>query len=55
MLFKYGTTTPAETIFAQMQETVWRTWQWAMDQIGAASDTIWKKTGAAEEEIRGEL
>jgi hypothetical protein len=55
MYFKYGTTTPTETIFAQLQDTVWQAWKWAMDQVNAATSATWKKTGTTEEEIRGEL
>lgn len=55
MLFKYGTTTPTETIFAQLQDTVWQAWKWAMDQVNAATSAAWEKTGATGEQVRGEL
>lgn len=50
--FKYGTTTPAGTILAQIQDTVKQTWDWVVDQISIGSNAAKKK---ADEEIRQEL
>jgi len=41
--FKYGTTTPTETIFAKVGENVGAGWQWVKDQINGGADAAKKK------------
>lgn len=41
--FKYGTTTPTETIFAKVGENVGAGWQWVKDQLHIGADAAKKK------------
>lgn len=49
--FRYGTSTPAETVFAKIQET----WDWVKDQLNIGAEEAKKKAGDANSKIRDEL
>ncbi|KAL1879699.1 hypothetical protein VTK73DRAFT_6874 [Phialemonium thermophilum] len=53
--FKYGTTTPTETILAKIQDTAKQTWQWVLDQLNYGVDQTQKKVHDTTEEVRQEL
>jgi len=53
--FKYGTSTPSETIFAKIQENAKATWDWVMTQLNLGSDAAKKKAGEAKEKAHKEL
>lgn len=48
--FKYGTTTPTETIFAKVKENVVHGWDWVASQLRIGSEAAQKK---AEEATAG--
>ena len=35
--WKYGTSTPAETLVAKLSEGLWDTWGWVTEQVGKGS------------------
>jgi len=49
--FKYGTSTPSETIFAKIGENAKATWDWVMDQLSIGSEAARKK--AQESKVKG--
>jgi hypothetical protein len=49
--FKYGTSTPSETIFAKLGENAKATWDWVMDQLSIGSEAARKK--AQESKVKG--
>jgi len=49
--FKYGTSTPSETIFAKIGDNAKATWDWVMDQLSIGSDAARKK--AQESKLKG--
>lgn len=53
--FKYGTTTPTETIFAKLGESARHSWQWVMDQLHLGSDAAKKKIQEGRGKLRDEL
>ncbi|ROW07049.1 hypothetical protein VPNG_06591 [Cytospora leucostoma] len=53
--FRYGTSTPAETVFAKLSETLQNTWQWVLEQVNAGSDAAKKTAGDAKEKVKEEL
>lgn len=52
--FKYGTTTPTETAFAQAQQAVVDSWYWIWDQISGAADAA-KQMAYPGGQLRWEL
>lgn len=50
--FKYGTTSPAETILAKVKENVQSGWDWVAGQLRLGSDAARKKAEEAEAEGR---
>lgn len=55
MFFKYGTTTPSETIFARLEEGVKEGWNWVAQQFGIGVDEAKKKVQEAEDKAKDEL
>lgn len=55
MYFKYGTTTPSETIFARLEEGVKEGWNWVAQQFGMGVDAAKKKAQEAEANAKDEL
>lgn len=53
--FRYGTSTPAESVFAKLSETLQSTWHWVMEQVNAGSDAAKKTAGDAKEKVKEEL
>lgn len=53
--FKHGTTTPSETIFAKIGETLQETWNWVSEQVGFGADAAQKKAAEAEAKAKQEL
>ncbi|KAK1755886.1 hypothetical protein QBC47DRAFT_446347 [Echria macrotheca] len=53
--FKYGTSTPTETIFAKIGENAKATWDWVMEQLNIGSDAAKKKAQQAKEKGHKEL
>ncbi len=53
--FKYGTNTPAETMFAKLGETVKEGYQWVLDKIGSGSDAARKEAMQKADKLRQEL
>ncbi|KAL7628424.1 hypothetical protein AAE478_002627 [Parahypoxylon ruwenzoriense] len=49
--FKYGTTSPAETVFAKLTENVKSAYQWVLDHLSAGSEAAKKKAGDFKEEL----
>ncbi|KAI0380652.1 hypothetical protein F5Y04DRAFT_95820 [Hypomontagnella monticulosa] len=49
--FKYGTTNPASTAFAQLGENIKGAYQWVMGQLSAGSEAAKKKAGDVKEEL----
>lgn len=49
--FKYGTSSPSETIFAKIGENAKATWDWVMDQLSIGSEAARKK--AQESKVKG--
>ncbi|KAK4235710.1 hypothetical protein C8A03DRAFT_46199 [Achaetomium macrosporum] len=47
MYFKYGTTTPTETIYARLREGVMDTWDWVASQLRIGGDAARKKADEA--------
>jgi hypothetical protein len=41
--FKYGTSTPSETIFAKIGDTAKQSWQWVLDQLNVGSQAAKNK------------
>ena len=56
--FKYGTTTPAETLYAKVRENVLGGWDWVASQLRIGSDAAKKKAeevqGEAAKKVKGE-
>jgi hypothetical protein len=48
--FKYGTTTPAETLYAKVREGVVGGWEWVTSQLRIGSDAARKKAGEKVEQ-----
>ncbi|KAK5657798.1 hypothetical protein OQA88_2871 [Cercophora sp. LCS_1] len=53
--FKYGTSSPSETIFAKAKENAKATWDWVMQQLNIGADAAKKKTQEAKEKAHKEL
>jgi hypothetical protein len=53
--FRYGTSTPAETFLAKINEGAQNTWNWVMDQLNIGSEAAKKKAGEANSKLRDEL
>ncbi|KXH53128.1 hypothetical protein CNYM01_01849 [Colletotrichum nymphaeae SA-01] len=53
--FKYGTSTPSETLFAKVAENVKDTWNWVSNQIGLGADAAQKKAAESKEKVKQEL
>ena len=53
--FKYGTTTPTETIFAKLGEGVKDSWNWVTSQLGIGVDAAKKQADAAKAKAKEEL
>jgi len=53
--FKYGTSTPTETIFAKIGENAKATWDWVMTQLNIGSDAAKKKVEEAKQKGHKEL
>ncbi|KAK1484261.1 hypothetical protein CCUS01_03973 [Colletotrichum cuscutae] len=53
--FKYGTSTPSETLFAKVAENVKDTWNWVSNQIGLGADAAQKKVVESKEKAKQEL
>ncbi|KAI2609496.1 uncharacterized protein GGS25DRAFT_520297 [Hypoxylon fragiforme] len=49
--FKYGTTNPASTAFAKVEENVKGAYQWVLSQLTAGSEVAKKKAAEAKEEL----
>lgn len=54
MYFKYGTTTPSETLFAKVKENIMGGWDWVSSQLRIGSDAAVKKAEQAEEAAKRE-
>ncbi|KAL2019313.1 hypothetical protein VTK56DRAFT_9780 [Thermocarpiscus australiensis] len=55
MYFKYGTTTPTETIYARVKESVLGGWNWVASQLRIGSDAAKKKAEEAGDKVHKEL
>ncbi|KAL2128953.1 hypothetical protein VTI74DRAFT_8420 [Chaetomium olivicolor] len=55
MYFKYGTTTPTETLFAKVKENVLGGWEWVTSQLRMGSEAAKKKTDEADRKVHKEL
>ncbi|KXH40265.1 hypothetical protein CSIM01_06442 [Colletotrichum simmondsii] len=53
--FKYGTSTPSETLFAKVAENVKDTWNWVSNQIGLGANAAQKKAAESKEKVKQEL
>jgi hypothetical protein len=53
--FKYGTSTPTETILAKIGENAKATWDWVMLQLNIGSEAAKKNAQAAKEKAHKEL
>jgi hypothetical protein len=53
--FKYGTTTPSETIMAKLSESVKEAWDWVAHQVGLGADAAKKQAGDAKAKVKDEL
>ncbi|KAK1718718.1 uncharacterized protein BDZ83DRAFT_585907 [Colletotrichum acutatum] len=53
--FKYGTSTPSETLFAKVAENVKDTWNWVSNQIGLGADAAQKKAAESKDKVKQEL
>ncbi|KAJ0268210.1 hypothetical protein COL940_013614 [Colletotrichum noveboracense] len=53
--FKYGTSTPSETLLAKIEENAKGAWNWVTNQIGLGADAAQKKAGEAKEKAKQEL
>ncbi|KAL2756475.1 hypothetical protein ACRALDRAFT_1063592 [Sodiomyces alcalophilus JCM 7366] len=53
--FKYGTSTPSETILARISEPLKNTWNWVVEQFGLGAQVAQQKTKEAEEKMRADL
>ncbi|KAK0715294.1 hypothetical protein B0H67DRAFT_580389 [Lasiosphaeris hirsuta] len=53
--FKYGTSTPSETVFAKIGENVKGGWDWVMSQLNIGADAAKKKAEEAKEKGHKEL
>ncbi|KAK1706985.1 uncharacterized protein CLUP02_05068 [Colletotrichum lupini] len=53
--FKYGTSTPSDTLFAKVAENVKDTWNWVSNQIGLGADAAQKKAVESKEKVKQEL
>ncbi|OHF00822.1 hypothetical protein CORC01_03896 [Colletotrichum orchidophilum] len=53
--FKYGTSTPSETLFAKIAENAKDTWNWVSNQIGLGADAAQKKAAESKDKIKQEL
>ncbi|OLN87841.1 Meiotic sister chromatid recombination protein 1 [Colletotrichum chlorophyti] len=53
--FKYGTSTPSETLFAKIAESAKDTWNWVANQVGIGADAAQKKAGESKEKVKQEL
>jgi hypothetical protein len=53
--FRYGTTTPTETIFAKLGENVKESFQWVMDQINTGAEVAKKKAAEINAKAKEEL
>lgn len=53
--FKYGTSTPSETIFAKFKENVLSGWDWITGQVIIGSDAAKKKAAEGREKAHKEL
>ncbi|KAK3688343.1 hypothetical protein B0T22DRAFT_439897 [Podospora appendiculata] len=53
--FKYGTSSPTETIFAKIGENVKGGWDWVMGQLNLGAEAAKKKASAAGEKVHKEL
>ncbi|ROV86973.1 hypothetical protein VSDG_10081 [Cytospora chrysosperma] len=53
--FRYGTSSPSETVFAKLSETLQSTWHWIMEQVNAGSDAAKQTAGDARQKVKEEL
>jgi len=53
--FKYGTSTPSETIFAKIGDNVKGGWNWVKDQLNIGADAAAKKAQDASDKVHKEL
>lgn len=53
--FKYGTSTPSETLFAKIAENAKDTWNWVSNQIGLGADAAQKKAAESKDKVKQEL
>ncbi|KAM7193948.1 putative meiotic sister chromatid recombination protein 1 MSC1 [Naviculisporaceae sp. PSN 640] len=53
--FKYGTSTPSETILARLGEGVKGGWDWVLNQLNMGADTAKGKAQQAKEQVHKEL
>jgi hypothetical protein len=53
--YRYGTSTPAETFLAKINEGAQNTWNWVMDQLNLGADAAKKKAGEVNSKVRDEL
>ncbi|KXH63083.1 hypothetical protein CSAL01_04974 [Colletotrichum salicis] len=53
--FKYGTSTPSETLFAKIAENAKDTWNWVSNQIGLGADAAQKKAAESKDKAKEEL
>uniref|UniRef100_A0A8H7N6Y9 Meiotic sister chromatid recombination protein 1 n=1 Tax=Bionectria ochroleuca TaxID=29856 RepID=A0A8H7N6Y9_BIOOC len=53
--FKYGTSTPSETLFAKVEESAKEGWNWVAKQLNLGGQTAKEKAAEAEEKLRQEL
>lgn len=53
--FKYGTSSPSETIFAKFQENAKATWDWVMTQLNIGSEAAKTKAQQAKDKAHKEL
>lgn len=53
--FRYGTSSPSETVFAKLSETLQSTWHWIMEQVNAGSDAAKQTASDARQKVKEEL
>jgi hypothetical protein len=53
--FRYGTSSPSETPFAQLSETLQAAWQWFAGQLNIGADVAKQNAGAAKDKVKEEL
>ena len=53
--FRYGTTTPSETLFAKVSEGVQDTWEWVKSQLNLGADSAKKTAQDAKQKAKEEL